>query len=54
MMTYSTAGTPDMVVAYLDDFRRLTGADELMTVHSAASVADRLRSVELLEESGLS
>jgi luciferase family oxidoreductase group 1 len=48
MLVYSAVGTPDTVVAYLDDFQRLTGADELMTVHHADSVPRRLRSVELL------
>ena len=48
MLTYSAVGTPDVVAAYLDAFVQQTGADELMTVHHAARVADRLRSVELL------
>jgi luciferase family oxidoreductase group 1 len=50
MMTYSVAGTPDQVVAWLDDFQAQTAADEVMTVHAAGSVANRLRSVELLAE----
>jgi luciferase family oxidoreductase group 1 len=50
MLVYNAVGTPDTVVAYLDDFRRHTGADELITVHHAATVAGRLRSVELLAE----
>ncbi len=48
MLVYSAVGTPDAVVAYLDDFQEATGADELVTVHHADSVARRLRSVELL------
>jgi len=48
MMTYSVAGTADEVVSWLDDFQAQTGADELMTVHAAGGVADRLRSVELV------
>lgn len=48
MLVYSAVGPPNAVVAYLDDFQRLTGADELMTVHHADSVVRRLRSVELL------
>ena len=48
MMTYSVAGTPPTVVTWLDDFHAHTGADEIMTVHSAGSTTDRLRSVELL------
>ncbi len=51
MLTYSAVGTPDAVVAYLDDFQRHTGADELVVVHHATTVAGRLRSVELLAES---
>lgn len=50
MMTYSVAGTPPQVVAWLDDFAARTGADEIMTVHAAGSVANRLRSVELLAD----
>jgi luciferase family oxidoreductase group 1 len=48
MLKYSAVGTPDAVVAYLDSFLQQTGADELMTVHRAPTVRDRLRSVELL------
>lgn len=55
MLTYSAVGTPDSVVAYLDEFQRHTGADELIVVHHATSVAGRLRSVQLLAEAaGLS
>ncbi len=50
MLTYSAVGTPDDVASYLDTFRRETGADELITVHSTSAIADRLRSVELLAE----
>jgi luciferase family oxidoreductase group 1 len=50
MLVYSAVGTPDAVVAYLDDFQETTGADELMTVHHADTVARRLRSVELLAD----
>jgi luciferase family oxidoreductase group 1 len=50
MLVYSAVGTPDAVVAYLDDFQASTGADELVTVHHADTVARRLRSVELLAE----
>ncbi|HUE96040.1 MAG TPA: LLM class flavin-dependent oxidoreductase [Longimicrobiaceae bacterium] len=53
MLTYSAIGTPGAVVAYLEDFRRQTGVDELITVHRALSVRERLRSVELLAEAGL-
>ncbi len=42
--------TPDTVVAYLDEFQHDTGADELIVVHHAPTVAGRLRSVELLAD----
>jgi alkanesulfonate monooxygenase SsuD/methylene tetrahydromethanopterin reductase-like flavin-dependent oxidoreductase (luciferase family) len=48
MLTYCAVGTPPTVAAYLDDFQRRTGADELIVVHQADGVATRLRSVELL------
>jgi luciferase family oxidoreductase group 1 len=50
MLVHTAVGTPDAVVASLDEFRRETGADELVTVHHATSVESRLRSVELLAE----
>lgn len=50
MTTYMAAGTPDQVIPYLANFQRITGADELITVHNASSVARRLKSVELLAE----
>jgi luciferase family oxidoreductase group 1 len=48
MLTYTGVGTADQVIAYLDEFQEKTGADELITVHYAGSVAERVRSVELL------
>jgi luciferase family oxidoreductase group 1 len=50
MLTYTAAGTPSEVSDYLDDFLRLTGADELITVHQAPSIEGRLRSVRLLAQ----
>jgi putative transposase len=50
MLVYSAVGTPGAVVASLDDFRRTTGADELVVVHHADTVERRLRSVELLAD----
>jgi luciferase family oxidoreductase group 1 len=50
MLTYSAVGTPREVSEYLDDFQRKTGADELIVVHQAPSIEDRLRSVTLLAE----
>jgi luciferase family oxidoreductase group 1 len=47
MLRHTAVGTPDEVAAALDEFARLADADELMTVHSATSLAGRLRSVEL-------
>ena len=33
---------------YLDEFQEATRADELIVVHQAESVADRLRSIEMV------
>ena len=38
MLTYTAAGTPPEVGDYLDEFLRLTGADELITVHQATTI----------------
>jgi luciferase family oxidoreductase group 1 len=48
MLRYSAVGTPGEVSAYLDGLLKKTGADELITVHQAASTEERLRSVTLL------
>jgi luciferase family oxidoreductase group 1 len=48
MLTYTAAGTPEEVRDSLDAFLRLTDADELITVHPAPTVDDRLRSLSLL------
>jgi luciferase family oxidoreductase group 1 len=50
MLTYSAVGTGAEAAAYLDDFQAKTGVDELITVHYADSVDNRVRSVELLAE----
>jgi luciferase family oxidoreductase group 1 len=50
MLTYSAVGTPGEVSDYLDGFLKKTGADELMVVHQAPRIDDRLRSVTLLAE----
>ncbi len=50
MLTYTAVGTPNAVASYLDNFQRLSGADELIVVHYAPSVADRVHSVELLAD----
>jgi luciferase family oxidoreductase group 1 len=51
MLTFTAVGTAEEAAAYLDRFQARTGADELITVHYASSVADRVRSVELLASS---
>jgi luciferase family oxidoreductase group 1 len=50
MLSYSAVGTPQEVSGYLDGFLRKTGADELIVVHHAPGIEDRLRSVTLLAE----
>ena len=50
MLTFAAVGTPGEVRAYLDEFAGRTKADELITVHHAASSEARLRSVTLLAE----
>jgi luciferase family oxidoreductase group 1 len=50
MLAYTATGVPDEVATYLKQFAADTGADELMTVHYCDTVANRLRSVELLAE----
>ena len=53
MLTYTAVGTGAEAAAYLADFQRSTGADELITAHYSDSVASRLRSVELLAKAAL-
>jgi luciferase family oxidoreductase group 1 len=50
MLTYTAFGTPDSVRAYLEGFRKLADADELIVAHQSPTVEARLRSVELLAE----
>jgi luciferase family oxidoreductase group 1 len=50
MARYSALGTPAEVKAYLGEFARTAQADELMTVHASPTVAERLRSLELLAQ----
>jgi luciferase family oxidoreductase group 1 len=55
MLTYSAVGTGEEAAAYLADFQAKTGVQELITVHYADSVENRVRSVEILAEAvGLS
>jgi luciferase family oxidoreductase group 1 len=53
MMRYTAAGTPDVIVEQLDRFRKETGVDEIITVHPASTVEQRLRSIELLADAAL-
>ncbi|MEH3052576.1 MAG: LLM class flavin-dependent oxidoreductase [Patulibacter minatonensis] len=48
MMQYTAAGQAEAVGAYLAEFAERTGADELITVHQADTLAGRLRSLELV------
>ncbi len=50
MSTYSAVGTRTDVHATIDRFARHANADELMVVHSAPTIAARLRSLELLAD----
>jgi luciferase family oxidoreductase group 1 len=50
MFTYAAVGTGAEAAAYLADFQQKTGVDELITVHYADSVDNRVRSVEILAE----
>ena len=50
MLRYAAVGTPGEVSDYLEGFRKQTEADELITVHQAAGVEARLRSITLLAE----
>ncbi|GAA5169665.1 MULTISPECIES: LLM class flavin-dependent oxidoreductase [Amycolatopsis] len=47
MTKYTAKGTPDEVRAYLEKFASDAQADELITVHQAIGIEDRIRSVEL-------
>jgi alkanesulfonate monooxygenase SsuD/methylene tetrahydromethanopterin reductase-like flavin-dependent oxidoreductase (luciferase family) len=50
MMHYSAVGMPDRVAAYLAEFARIAGADELITAHASPTIDQRLRSVDLLAD----
>jgi luciferase family oxidoreductase group 1 len=47
MMTYSAAGTPDVVLKHVEQFVDETGADELIVTHQGSTVEQRLRSAKL-------
>lgn len=50
MLTYTATGTPPQIRDYLAEFRRHTGADELITTHHARPIEARLRSATLAAE----
>jgi alkanesulfonate monooxygenase SsuD/methylene tetrahydromethanopterin reductase-like flavin-dependent oxidoreductase (luciferase family) len=50
MMKYSAVGTPDAVLAYLEEFTDHADADELIVAHQSTGTEARLRSVELLAD----
>ncbi len=50
MMTYTAAGTPGHVAEQVEAFATHADADEVMVVHQGPTLAQRLRSVELLAE----
>ena len=50
MLTYAAVGTREVVRDYLEQFREHAGADELMVVHQASSVAARMRSLDILAD----
>jgi luciferase family oxidoreductase group 1 len=50
MMQYTTAGTADQVVEYLETFTKHADADEVIVAHAAPTIDERLVSVRLLGE----
>ena len=48
MLTYTAQGRAEVVRDYLRDFQQHADADELMVAHQSASIAGRLRSIQLL------
>jgi luciferase family oxidoreductase group 1 len=50
MMTYSAAGTPDVVLKHVDEFVEQTGVDELIVTHQSPRIEQRLRSAELFAD----
>ena len=50
MLTYAAVGTRDEVHAYVADFARHAGADELMVLHPSPALDARLRSIEILAD----
>ena len=50
MFTSAAIGTPGEVGAYLEQFRTMADADELIIAHQAPTTEARLRSVTLTAE----
>jgi luciferase family oxidoreductase group 1 len=50
MLTHTALGTPAEVGEYVDGFRKLADADELIVAHQSPTLEERLRSVTLLAE----
>lgn len=53
MMTYTASGTPDQVVDQLEAFVKHADADEVIVAHQGPTLAQRLRSVELLAHAAI-
>ncbi len=50
MTKYTAAGTPDQVKDYLEEFRKISDADELIVAFAHTETEGRLRSVQLTAE----
>lgn len=50
MMHYSAVGTPERVAEYLEHFRELASADELVVALASPTIGQRLRSLELVAD----
>ncbi|MCL3818967.1 LLM class flavin-dependent oxidoreductase [Aeromicrobium wangtongii] len=50
MMTYSAAGTPDIVQKQVTEFVETTGIDELIVAHQSPRVEQRLKSAEMFAD----
>jgi luciferase family oxidoreductase group 1 len=50
MLTHTALGRPDEVREYLETFRKLADADELIVAHQSPTIEGRLRSVTLVAE----
>ena len=50
MLTHTAVGAPGQLAEYVEGFRELADADELIIAHQSSTVEGRLRSVELLAQ----